>query len=253
MPALSKQPEDVTRTFYRDQAVVEEYDQARFGSPGGRALNALQLATIRSVIGESDLQGTLALEVGSGSGRFTELLADQGASVLSLDTSRGMLAVTRRRVPSTGPVLGDALTLPFADRTFGLSLSVWVYNHLSNHDEAIGELCRVTDKSVVLGLPNLGSLYVLPYLARRLRLSRVSYTVRRYQGTEAPPSYYFRRDELVRVLAGHGFEIDRWETTALLPLVPSPIARAYPRLDALLRRGLGKYGSFLAVSASRRH
>ena len=69
--------------------------------------------------------GLRCLDVGCGTGAFTELLLDRQAAseVSAIDPAEDQLAYARNR-PLAKPVnfrLGDAQSLPFADRTFDVA------------------------------------------------------------------------------------------------------------------------------------
>lgn len=248
----AEDPDAVTQRFYQNETVVADYDEARFASPGGSVLDALQREAVRRTIGRNELRGISALDVGCGTGRFTGLLLEMGATVTAVDSSSGMLAEVRRRYPPARVTLADARRLPFDSGAFDLGISVWVYNHMVAYEEAIGELCRVCREKVILGLPNMHSLYILPHVLRRLHLWNGRYTVRSYPGVAPPASIYFTLGQVRALLQRQGFATADVVTCALLPLVPNPLARVYPPFEQAARRILRLNGSFMAVAATRR-
>jgi ubiquinone/menaquinone biosynthesis C-methylase UbiE len=249
--SLAEHTDSLARRFYQDKAVVARYDEARFGSPGGKVLDALERDAIRRTIWRENLQGVRALDVGCGTGRFTRLLLELGATVTAVDTSQGMLAEVRRRSPSARAVLTDARRLPFESGAFDLGISIWVYNHMASYEEAISELCRVSQEGIILGLPNMHSLHVVPYVLRRLHLWNGTFSAGSQRGLTPPTSIYFTLEQTRKVLLREGFAITNVVTCLLLPLVPNPIARLYPRLEEALRRVLRLNGCFMAVAAMR--
>jgi SAM-dependent methyltransferase len=92
-----------------------------------------------------------ALDAGCGTGNFlmplARRLAGQGATVLGLDLSAGVLATARARVEAEGlPAtcqIGDVEALPFADGTFDLALANFMLFHVPDLDKGISELRRV--------------------------------------------------------------------------------------------------------------
>jgi len=243
--------DSLARGFYQNEAVVTGYDEVRFGSPGGKVLDALQRNAIRRTVWREDLQGISALDVGCGTGRFTRLLLELGATVTAADTSPGMLAEAQRRNPSARVTLADAGRLPFEGGAFDLGISVWVYNHMASYEEAISELCRVSRERVILGLPNMHSLYIVPYVLRRLHLWNGTCAVASHQGLTPPTSIYFTLEQVRSVLLRQGFTITNVVTCLFLPLVPNPTARLYPRFEEAVRRVMGLNGCFMAVAARR--
>jgi SAM-dependent methyltransferase len=88
-----------------------------------------------------------ALDVGCGTGRLAERLADAGYAVVGLDPSPGMLAQLRQRRPDLPAVVGDGTVLPFPDATFALTYCVAVLHHVADPEavrRTLGEMTRVT-------------------------------------------------------------------------------------------------------------
>lgn len=83
-------------------------------------------------------QGQRVLEVGSGDGETSRLLARQGNAVVSIDISRVALETARKRVAGEGLDLryeyGDARALNFASDTFDYVVSEHFVEHLSPSD-----------------------------------------------------------------------------------------------------------------------
>ena len=82
----------------------------------------------RAARGPSELAGRDVLEVGCGAAQCSRWLAAQGARVVGLDLSAGMLAAARApAAPDRGRrlVQADARALPFADGSFDLACSAY--------------------------------------------------------------------------------------------------------------------------------
>ena len=90
----------------------------------------------------------VALDVGCGNGRHTELLAEHADRVVGLDASRGLLSAARKRVHGAALVAGDAASLPVADGAVDLAVYVATLHHLPTRRlrrESLDELARVLD------------------------------------------------------------------------------------------------------------
>jgi ubiquinone/menaquinone biosynthesis C-methylase UbiE len=87
--------------------------------------------------------GRQVLDLGSGPGDGSALLADTGAIVTGVDFSSRMVAVARRRHPHIEFHEGDAERLPFDDRTFDAVVSNCVVHHLARPAAVFGEVSRV--------------------------------------------------------------------------------------------------------------
>ena len=87
------------------------------------------------------------LDVGCGTGAFTEMLVDRcaPAAVQGIDPSEAQLAYARARLAS--PVVdfrqGDAMAQPFADRTFDAAVMPLVIFFLDDPATGVAEMARV--------------------------------------------------------------------------------------------------------------
>jgi ubiquinone/menaquinone biosynthesis C-methylase UbiE len=101
-----------------------------------------------------------ALEVGCGTGYFARWIAELGICVIGLDVSAVMLSEARKhnRVPY---VLGDASSLPFADRSFDLTIMVATLEFVPDPQRALQEMFRVANQGVILGALNRNSLVAM--------------------------------------------------------------------------------------------
>ena len=96
-----------------------------------------------ALVGE--LAGKHALDVGCGTGRWTELLAVRGAAVIGIDRSETMLAEARRRRRGLDFRRMGATRLEFPDDSFHFATVVTVIQHLEPADQALAaaEIARV--------------------------------------------------------------------------------------------------------------
>lgn len=87
-----------------------------------------------------------ALDVGCGTGRLAERIADAGYPLVGLDPSPGMIAQLRHRRPDLAAVIGNGTALPFPDTTFALVYCVAVLHHIAEPDavrRTLAEMVRV--------------------------------------------------------------------------------------------------------------
>lgn len=111
-------------------------------------LPALDTPIVRAAIHAvlPDLYGQRALDLGCGTGRHTVWLAEQGAHVVGVDFSTGMLEQAQRKPGASGvQFLRHDLhePLPLADGEFDLVVSSLVLEHLANLDQFFAETHRV--------------------------------------------------------------------------------------------------------------
>lgn len=104
------------------------------------------LAVVRVV---ASLSATRVLDVACGTGYLTRHLL---GTVFGLDQSAAMLRAARAQAPSARLVRGDALALPFPDRTFRRVVSAHFYGHLPPGARAafLAEARAVGDELVVI-------------------------------------------------------------------------------------------------------
>lgn len=143
-------------TAVHEREVYARFDalEARF-----RADVASSDVRLRSICaGLGGLQGQRVLDLGCGKGRFAAHLRAEGAEVVGLDLSAGMLG----RALGLDRVRGSALRLPFAASVFDGVAAVEVFEHLpiNQIDAALNEVRRVLKVGgrLVIVDKNAGSL-----------------------------------------------------------------------------------------------
>ena len=111
--------------------------------------------------------GHRVLEVACGTGRFTTMLADQGADVVGLDVSREMLEQAREKVAAAGHadavefLRGDASRLPFPDDHFDTVVAMRFFHLMDDPVPFAKELRRVSRDQVFFDTFNSRSLRTL--------------------------------------------------------------------------------------------
>jgi len=112
---------------------------------------------LQRLIGDlTQLKDKIVLEIGCGSGRFTEVLLKHGAIVVSVDMSTAVIA-NKKNFPITDRHLiiqADMNKLPFKDEVFDYIICVGVLQHTPDTYESINNSQRVLKK---------GGTYVLDH------------------------------------------------------------------------------------------
>ncbi len=159
---------------YRSEQVAEGFDALRFGGPIGQLVQDAQEVLLMQAFGP--IRERTILDVGTGTGRAALALARAGAVVVGVDASEEMLAVARRaadeRKLSAIFQVGDAHSLPFADREFECAVSLRVIMHTPNWQQCVAELCRVATWRVVVDFPSARSAAALESRSRQQRQAR---------------------------------------------------------------------------------
>jgi demethylmenaquinone methyltransferase/2-methoxy-6-polyprenyl-1,4-benzoquinol methylase len=133
---MDKQPDEVSGMF---DGVARHYDRTNAILSVGNA-QLWRAATVRAVDPRS---GERILDVAAGTGTSSAALARNGATVVALDFSAGMIAEGRRRHPELEFVEADAERLPFGDDEFdAVSISFGLRN-VEHPKTALAEMYRV--------------------------------------------------------------------------------------------------------------
>jgi demethylmenaquinone methyltransferase/2-methoxy-6-polyprenyl-1,4-benzoquinol methylase len=95
--------------------------------------------------------GSLALDLATGTGDLARALLAEPAvrGVVGVDVVEGMVRLARAKFAARGErrvrlVVGDALALPFADRSFGCVASAFLLRNLADLGGGLREMVRVT-------------------------------------------------------------------------------------------------------------
>jgi SAM-dependent methyltransferase len=178
----------------------------------------------------------LVLDWGCGHGQVSHLLRERGVEVESFDY-RGeseTTLVTLEHFPDVeAHISGDPVRLPFADARFDIVLSCGVLEHVQQPEASLDEIHRVLrpgGRLLIYKLPN--RLSYLELIARRAGLY--------YHGAYPDDRLYDRRSA-VALVRRHGFRVDRFERTNLLPLtLTHPLAWRLSGPIWRLNRALGR-------------
>jgi ubiquinone/menaquinone biosynthesis C-methylase UbiE len=163
-----------------------------FRTPIGQLVQSIELGHIMELLapGHQDR----ILDVGCGTGIFTESYLRQGARVTGVDLSLEMLRYGVRKPGLAGmlPAVADMRRLPFADGVFNKTVSITALEFVADGRRAVQELLRVTRRGGRLVIATLN------------RLSPWAH--RRRQGAREDPDSVFRHvrfrspDELSRLV-----------------------------------------------------
>ncbi|UNK69378.1 class I SAM-dependent methyltransferase [Microbacterium sp. H1-D42] len=117
----------------------EDYERFRPGFPEVAA-DAIVPAPVRT-----------ALDLGAGTGKFTERLADRANRVVAVEPSEQMLAVLREKLPDVEAHIGTAENIPVEDHSIDVVTVAQAF-HWFDRDPACAEIRRVLVPGGTLGL-----------------------------------------------------------------------------------------------------
>lgn len=117
----------------------EDYERFRPGFPDAAAAAVIP-TPVRT-----------ALDLGAGTGKFTELLLDRAEHVIAVEPSEPMLAVLRAKLPEVEVHLGTAESIPAADGSVDVVTAAQAF-HWFDREPACAEIRRVLAPGGTLGL-----------------------------------------------------------------------------------------------------
>ncbi len=132
----------------------EDYD-AWYRQPRGAWIAAREYRLLYRLLGLTPPASLL--DVGCGTGQFSDRFRTAGFDVTGIDPDAAMLRVARTRHPGRY-VQGDALQLPFADASFDACIAVTSLCFVADPARALAEMWRVTRRALVVGVLNRHSL-----------------------------------------------------------------------------------------------
>lgn len=198
-------------THYKEIEIAERYDRERFSSFAGRVFNALEKHNIRKAFRPVPHDHTV-LDLPCGTGRFSEVLLEQGFKVIGVDISAAMLEVARRKLERFGAQfdtrVADVRELARQERKrYDVALCARVLMHfpLKEQISFLRSVAELTKGRVVF-TQSLSTPY------QRFRRG-----IKRLLGNQPPAMYPITETELKTLLTGAGLkEVDRLRPAALV-------------------------------------
>ena len=198
--------------------IAEEYDERVIGdSLLGSRFSENEGAFIRARIAATDN----ALDLGCGTGRWTELLAQICASTVGVDISARMIEraeekLTRQNLSASFHI-ADMAALPFPDSTFDVVVSMLALMHIAPESRArvFGEISRVLKPGgrLILGVKNalIEQLITIDRIATKditdLAEEELIFTERSTGGELRARWHSFSPQELSRLCAVSGLQV----------------------------------------------
>lgn len=193
-----------------------------------------------------DLERTAeVLEIGAGTGTFTEGLIAAFPRLTAIDISPDLLEAARRKVPGARLVCMDAHELEFPAGSFDAVVGCSVLHHL-NWSKALKEFFRVLKPGGVIRFSEPNLLNPQIFLQKNIPL------LKRLAG-DSPDEYAFTASSILTDLREAGFSQATAEAYEFLhPSVPGSLIAAVTRLEsALMRTPLRHIGGSLLIRAQK--
>ena len=191
----SKDAEKFTE-YYKKKKVTSTYDKQREGTHYRRNKRKVELKFFLKLIDKKAKDKVL--ELGCSSGFLTEHLG----KVTAIDTSEGMLEITRKKNPQAKCIPGDMFEMPFKDNSFDKIVTMRVWNHLNHSDliRAIVESKRVLKKEGFL---------IFDAEEKSLLRKFIGFFYQRIFRTTGYKIYQYSFPELKNILEQEGFKIEK--------------------------------------------
>jgi ubiquinone/menaquinone biosynthesis C-methylase UbiE len=120
---------------------ASQYD-AYYDTELGQQVDALEKESVGRLLG--GIRAGQVLEIGCGTGHWTQFLSGLGYSVLGIDPSEAMLEKARsRRLPDCEFICARAEKLPLPDHCMDLVVAIAVFEFIENREAAFSEVHRV--------------------------------------------------------------------------------------------------------------
>ena len=100
------------------------------------------------------------LELGCGTGHWSDYFLQKGFKVIGIDTSEAMLSIAKKKNINIKCEIADSQNIPFKDESFDVVSSITMLEFVENQDKVIEEAYRVLKKggTLILGCLNKNSI-----------------------------------------------------------------------------------------------
>ena len=211
--------------WYQAEQVASEYESKRF-TGGGRLIDRREKEAVLGAL--APLEDRKVLEIACGTGRFTVMLAEEGAEIVGLDISSAMLQEARGKAIERGVddhlefTKGDAARLPFPDDHFDTVFAMRFFHLADTPASFLAEMARVSKDQVFFDTFN--------------RFSTRSI----YNWMLPMGSRLYDDDEVERLVSGAGLDLARADHDFVLPFglyrqLPGNVADVFRRFDTGVR------------------
>jgi len=204
---------------------------------------------VKRLLVEGYHPSALILDLGCGTGEYTQLAVQIGYEVVGGDASKNMLLTAKNKLAQTSELIRFELTwLPFRSHSFDCVTCVAVLDWVPDYHKLLAEAHRVLKPNgkLVACVDSLWSPYRLFRLGQRLLSPKHGY------------SHYFSSRELQANLRARGFRVDKFFGDLLLAQVAlrllfepkgTAVARRVLRVTQPLDRYLARLPFLKALSA----
>jgi SAM-dependent methyltransferase len=173
------QANECTASRFDFNRIAASYD-SWYASQQGAMYDRLEKELIANFL-PAEAEGKKLLEIGCGTGHWSQFFSQCGFEVTGLDISEGMInTALQKGISNVSFHMGDGHLLPFQDSTFNLTTAIATLEFVRDAEAVLREMIRCTRKPGRLLLGMLNGLSIVnrqrqrqnnpenPYIAARL-------------------------------------------------------------------------------------
>ncbi len=209
------------------QGSAEDYE-AWYSTLFGSYAHELEKELVLKFVGT--VRGKRILDVGCGTGLYTEILSDEGGSVIGIDPSMDMLRIARGRARASY-LRASAEALPFKDGAFDVVVSVLALCFVSNVGKALSEMRRAVRRGgrLVMAVLNKWS----------------SYAIQKRLVSKFRPSIYAKA-RFFDFLEIKGLGARRWDSVLFAQTwMPASMLEIFKKFEGALSEAFKPFGTFI--------
>jgi ubiquinone/menaquinone biosynthesis C-methylase UbiE len=142
---------------FLNEAIANNYD-SYYDTLIGKRIDEIEKEAIKSCF--QNISRQHVLELGCGTGHWSEFLSRMGFYVTATDISDAMLAIAiKKSLEDVAFQKADACNLPFHDESFGIIVSITMLEFTDNVQKVLNEIYRVLMPNgiLILGCLNINS------------------------------------------------------------------------------------------------
>lgn len=144
--------------IFTDEKIAQEYD-AYYTSDQGKVIDDLEKQAIIELM--KPINPGKMLEIGCGTGHWTELFSEMGFQITATDVSPAMMSQAKKKlIPNVIFLEADVCQLPFQDNYFDQVATITALEFCGNIQQAFSEIKRVLkpDGWLIIGSLNADSI-----------------------------------------------------------------------------------------------
>ncbi len=194
-------------------------------------------------LGKESLKDKTFLDAGCGTGLFTKVAVQRGATITAIDIAPKLVELTKKKNPTVTGIEASLLELPFPDNSFDYVISSDVIEHTTDPYAATKELIRVLKPNgkICITVPNRTFWFFSVKIANTFKL-------RNYQGFENWVHYKKYRNFLI----ANNIQINSYKGIHLFPFLVPSLNPLLHKIDKKVDKSLGKFMVNIAAYGTKK-